>query len=271
MSHLARSVELKLTRAGSQIQALCREISEWIVGKPILVDVELREELHGFRVVHRGYSVEPPLEQWGLALGECIHNLRSALDNLAYALARVENDPPVKPKLIAFPVYQDRAQFESKGIKAINQLPQAAMFIIEQLQPFQRSNRLDEGMPHNDPLVLLQHLSNTDKHQVPPVVALSTTQWAFNMGVEFKSDTDAAANTPPDLFLSDAPLSPSQVLFEWKTNSPISRVTGTTEVTVAVMIPGPNGFEDIGRALTGLHGYIELVAAQFQDFFAATS
>lgn len=267
MNGIARSAELKLARAESQIWALCTAVSNWIERNPISADCNLREGRLGFQLIQKEFPEPPQLEQWGLALGECVHNLRSALDNLAYALARLECDPPQKPNQVAFPIYQDRAKFESKGSLNIRQLPSEAAQLIEQMQPFQRVSPPDPCTSDRDPLVLLQWLSNADKHRVPSVVLIAPTQWTHNVAAQFKSDEDATANVPPDVSIWAGPLSPGVVLMEWRTNCPIDSVSGKYEGKAIVSIQGISEPAPLEATLLNLHQYTALVVSQFQRFF----
>src|SRR4051794_32749877 len=49
---------------------------------------------------------EPPLDRWSLVAGDCVHNLRSALDNLIYAIAIYQSrqNPPPDDKSLQFPI-----------------------------------------------------------------------------------------------------------------------------------------------------------------------
>ena len=89
MQDLIRSVDLKLARADSQVGALADQISAWTSGNPISARCELREGRLGYRLILEHFVETAPLNDWGLLVGECGYNLRSALDNLAFALARL--------------------------------------------------------------------------------------------------------------------------------------------------------------------------------------
>lgn len=267
MSDLTQSVELKLARAGLQLQSLSGSIAAWATSNPMAADTELREGRLGFRLVQREFLEPAPLDEWGLSLGECVHNLRSALDNLAFALARLRRDPPDKPQRIAFPIFQDRAQFEKVGRGNIDQLPDQAVSLIERLQPFQRDGSAAFGTPERDALVLLQWLSNADKHRVPSVVLIAPTTMTHNVSAAFYSDEDATANVPPDVTFWAGPLKAGAVLVEWRTNRPIASVSGSFEGIAIVAIQTPHELAAVVPTLQALHQYTRLVASQFSGFF----
>ncbi len=267
LSELKRSVELKLSRAGQQAQALSASISSWGTQNPINADCTLLENRLGFRLILKEFQTPPPLDEWSLWLGECVHNLRSALDNLAFALARLRQDPPQRPNQIAFPIYEDRSKFQDRGCQNIDQLPRAAADLIEKLQPFQRDGSPTLGTPDRDALVLLQALNNTDKHRVPTLVLIAPSEITHEVGVTFYSDQDASVNVPPDTTVWAGPLSPGVVLLEWRTTKPIASVTGGVTAKAIVAIQRNEISLPVGTTLRALHGYTMLVVSQFNQFF----
>jgi hypothetical protein len=112
---------------------------------------------------------EPIPDDWGPLIGDVLHNLRSALDHLAHALA-VENVGTPLPKEIGasveFPIFDGEVNFHRHGRPKIVGLSSEAQTAIEALQPYRRYPD-----PHIDPLWLLYQLSNIDKHRRPTVTA----------------------------------------------------------------------------------------------------
>lgn len=268
MKDFVRSVQLKLARAGMQANELAISMSIWASENPIGARCELRESRLGCRLILEGFMNPPMVDDWGLLLGECTHNLRSALDNLAFALARLRCDPPERPSKIAFPIFDTKREFEKRGRANVDQLPDQAITLIELIQPFQRNSSADKDSPDLDALVHLQRLNNTDKHRVPPVVLIAPTNVAHSVQVEFDSEEDAAANTPPDTTLWVGPLEPGVVLLEYKTNRPIASVKGRFDGQAVVAIQTPKGYERADTYVQGITRYTGLVVEQFRPFFA---
>src|SRR5204862_8169161 len=76
----------KLDRAYEHLQALNAEIERWVARYPYGLRHEVGDEGRehvGFLEVYR----RPDSAQFGLLIGDCAHNLRSALDHLAFAAA----------------------------------------------------------------------------------------------------------------------------------------------------------------------------------------
>lgn len=268
MRHLIQSVDLKIARASDQIAGLSNAISEWASHNPIKTKCELRENRLGFRLIIEEFDKSAPLENFGVLVGECIHNLRSSLDNLAFALARLHCDPPVKPKDISFPIFEDEADFKSsKSYKGLSQLPVNVSMLIERLQPFQRNHPDVQGQPKDDPLVLLQNINNSDKHRIPTVTLLAPKEMAFSQSVEFHSEQDAAENVPPNVTCWGRTLKPGIVLIEHKTNKPIKSVSGQSDYQAVVALQINDNLEPVDVMLRHLHWYTNLVTDQFRGFF----
>lgn len=268
MPFLPQSVELKLARASAQVRALDEAVTTWVDANPLVAKCELRQGRLGFRVTQQEFQQPAPLDHWGLLVGECLHNLRSALDNLAFALARLHRDPPEKPQRIAFPIYSDKAQFEKNGSNNIDQLSRAAALLIERLQPFQRDGSAALGTADRDALVLLQWLSNTDKHRVPSVVLIAPTEISHSFAAEFQSEEDAAANVPPDATFWAGPLKPGAVLIEYRTKHPLASASGKFDGKAIVALQTNLETTALVPTLQALNQYVALVCSQFSPFFA---
>jgi hypothetical protein len=100
------------------------------------------------------YFEEPRL---GIILGDFMHNLRSALDYIVAALVR--ENPGALIRRQQFPIFDDHANY-ANGAPGMLSGVIHGRDIIESLQPFKRTP------PHDDPLFILNHFSNADKHRL---------------------------------------------------------------------------------------------------------
>jgi len=105
--------------------------------------------------------------------GDVVHNLRSALDHLAYQLV-VVGTPSVEPhRRIEFPIAKDATTYEStKAVKVEGMRPEAVK-AIDALQPY-------KGGCHGDILWRIHELDNINKHRTHFYVAhdyLLTADW----------------------------------------------------------------------------------------------
>lgn len=257
----------KLERARKHSLDLTASIASWASATPIEARCELREGRIGYRLIQLGYSTPPPLTEWGLQLGDYAHNVRSSLDNLAYALARLRRDPPERPNAISFPIYRDASSFKQKGLRTIDQLPEEAAQVIERIQPFQRNGSQIEGTADQDPLLFLQELNNSDKHRVPSVILLAPENLHHLHEVEFQSEEDAKQNVPPDVTAWSGPLKPGTILFELRTKHPLARVNGRTEIRAIVAVEVLNKPFPVEFLVTALGRYASMVLDQFRHCF----
>ncbi len=263
MSDFIRSVDLKLSRAKIQVQQLNETINLWSERNLLSVRCEKHDGDLGFRVFLNAFPEPAPLDDWSLTVGEFIHNLRSLLDNLVYALARLKNDPPKVPKSIFFCITKNKASFSQYKSTCLSQLPSNPALLIEMLQPFQRDGSPENGTPESDPLLFLQELNNSDKHRVPSVVLFAPKEINHSFSFEI---TDGE-QMPPDVIIWDGPLEPNCILLDCKTKFPIKKISGSVECRATVSLLINNKSNELIPMLQGLGSYTELVVAQFRRFF----
>ena len=91
--------------------------------------------------------------------GDVIHNLRCALDHLAFQLVSVGvslgESPPSKWDDIQFPIAHSADIYEGRKRRRVQGMTRQAVEAIDALKPYKGGN---------EPLWLLHKLDNTDKH-----------------------------------------------------------------------------------------------------------
>lgn len=193
MTHPLDGPRLKIARAKSEIDRL-REAEKAFrtEAKYRVVRAELNPDtgkyIHRFEIIYF-----PPLDDWGVWVGEIIHNLRSALDILVYQLAR-RNHAPANVRDTQFPIFRRRytrrigtrtfmgfegdkgarAAASGSGRKMIDRLCTDHQTRIEGMQPYRRKGK---QAAFGRPLVgrwsllhRLHELNNADKHRLIQVV-----------------------------------------------------------------------------------------------------
>lgn len=272
MAEYLRPVELKLWRACAQIEELKATLGTWSSENPIVGRGELSEDRMTFRLIAETGDFTPNLECFGLAIGETVHNLRSALDNLAFALARLRADPPANPRKIAFPIFTDATRYRcSPAVASLDQLPIEAAALIERLQPYHRQKADIEGNPESDPLVLLQELSNDDKHRIPSVALLLPHEIQVHHSIEFYSDADAEDNVPPVISVWGDEIRNGVPLIQQRTTKPIQRASGTASYNAIVAVRVGSLIYPVDELMIKLHFYVGLVVEQFAPLFEASA
>jgi hypothetical protein len=166
---LLSSCRSKIGRADEHLDALNREMNAWGDGDP-------------FRIVRQGnangtkhqfslrYKTQPDVWRWSMLLGDAVHNLRSALDHIVYALAinQTRTDPPDDDLKLAFPIASDPGHF-ARSRWRIASLNDATQCAIERAQPY---NRLNHGRVFQR-LWWLAQLDDIDKHRLAHLTPLA--------------------------------------------------------------------------------------------------
>jgi hypothetical protein len=110
-----------------------------------------------------------PPPECRLAFGDAIHQLRSSLDHITYAMVQVLTSDVRILRRVDFPIFTEQKRFdtESRGVKCLRDLLAPEQFAaIQATQPYQRR----PDAPEEDPLWILSALDNIDKHRTILVV-----------------------------------------------------------------------------------------------------
>jgi hypothetical protein len=264
-----KPIDLRVNRAEVQANELVQLVQQWAADSPLTGVGALLPDRLGFEI-HLKALAKAAVDQFGLPAGECLHNVRSALDNLTYALARLKCDPPPKPRYIQFPISVTAADFAQNTKGLLPQLPDAAATALRDIQPFQRSGRTQdgvcEGMPQDDPLLLLHRINISDKHRAPVAATLATSAMNFAGGVEFASEEAAGQNVQPNIEVI-LPLREGEVFFRWRTKNPIVKVNQTFDVRANVSLVAGEDLVELGPTLVRLTGQVRLILEYFRPFF----
>jgi hypothetical protein len=171
MTNRLDGVRLKLERAEFHRVALESECTAWTNGLHASL-VHVHDEVtrwHSLVVKVEPPWPEPPL-QWGVVVGDLVHNLRCALDHTIWQLVLANGEKPDGGN--QFPIYTHTPD-PSKYAARVRGVGDRAKAVIADLQPYLRPNP-----PTPELLGVLADLSNTDKHQTihSAVVVMSQLQ-----------------------------------------------------------------------------------------------
>jgi hypothetical protein len=151
------SAEAKMARAKEHLDAFCTEAHLYL--RSSTIENHLFSNENNAWIVCHFNGPRVPI-RLGILLGECVFNMRSALDNLVCALMRMKNShAPCKGT--QFPIIRAQQEWENRRGVWLNGVEPAAQTFIRKLQPFNR--RPDN--PDHDPLSILNDLCNSDKHR----------------------------------------------------------------------------------------------------------
>jgi len=111
-------------------------------------------------------NIQAPPDEIGLITGDVIHNLRSALDHLAYQLVLVNSATPTRQT--CFPIF-DSAQIVTTGTRQVQGMAQTAIDAINAAKPYQSGtdelwwlHKLDIADKHHAPLLTLMRVGEAD-------------------------------------------------------------------------------------------------------------
>lgn len=155
-------VQAKLDRADEHVRELDRAVNAFLNNENYrFVGEAYMEGGYEHRVIYLEIQEFPPDEQWGPIIGDAVHNLRSALEHLAWQIAKPEARAE-NPRGIEFPIFLDNPEDDPERRRLfkrkLNRLRPEFHAVIERAQPYKT------GDSHH-PLWLLDTLWNTDKHR----------------------------------------------------------------------------------------------------------
>jgi hypothetical protein len=146
-----------MLRADRHADALYREVSAFHDRKAAHIAHHVEPQT-GDHVFWMNLTEEPSLREWGLTVGDVLHNLHSALDCVAWKLAYVHlRREPTEDEAhaIHFPIRPNPDSFGSD--RALVYFTETHRTMLSRVQPYQRGFEC---------LRTLWALSNRDKHRV---------------------------------------------------------------------------------------------------------
>jgi hypothetical protein len=234
------SVLAKIERAHEHARLIDQELDAWIEENPYAISLKINSDCTRHSIV---FSIlkPPPLQRWSLIFGDAIHNLRSALDHLVYAISvhDLKADPPPNEGRSAFLINDAPNDFRSKYWR-IADLSQPIRDAIESVQPYKRPRA-----PMPPLLSILRDFDDADKHRLIKVV--------LQRPIAFKIEVKGPGLIPADHHFE----SPYVDLVDgaeiaWVTSKyPTPHLQLQANVTASIAVehapgPGPDGIERTG-------------------------
>lgn len=222
--NLFKPVFLKLDRSQFHINDISSILKNSMDQKKIEFTTKISEDRFGYEIFTNDFSYDNILEELGIRVGEIAHHLRSALDNLIFATAQTICDPPLKPKKLFFPIFDDEKEFISKTREVFNQLPEAVRQFIINVQPFTMKKNNADFKSDLYSLSILHWLNNTDKHQKPKVLLAILDQIGIEGSFEFNNDEWEHFINKEEGFSKFFPVLPNAKVFEFRTTEIITKM-----------------------------------------------
>ena len=177
-----QGVEAKLERAQQHLETLRGLIDEFMATYPYEVGRTIEDG--GRRHIYRFNKYEPTPTTVSVVIGDCVHNIRSALDHTVFSLAtsgakaQGNSLSDIEERSVQFPVSLTENDFNTQLSRGrLPQVDPKAIDYIRRVQPFRVKD------PDHHPLAAVSKLDNIDKHRELSVIASSV-----NIHIEVPED-----------------------------------------------------------------------------------
>lgn len=187
--------DLKWSRANAHYATLQARFAEWQASAPSSVEGILREDretIDLFVRIPRGV----PTQEWALTIGDALHNLRCALDAVAWGMAHYNEAEPKRPKRVAFPICTEESQWREAMKAWISDIDPEFQHRLSMVQPF---NYAPAGTTTT--LSVLHELDVQDKHRDFVTVRADLDQ--IRMDLAYELEEDVPADPHPRMELRD--------------------------------------------------------------------
>jgi hypothetical protein len=189
---------LKLDHGKEQFDQLNLEVNLWMTEHQGELPWRARQEYDSNLGCLRFFvaEVEPMPPRWGLLLADALHNVRCALDHIAWHLVAIGSSPPTRAadqRRVGFPIYDNPSGFANGVRTRIPGVSPAQEAIVERHQPYQQG----KGAGTHS-LALLQELNNTDKQrELRTLVAARGGNFRIDLTPPIGSQLDRWEIVPP--------------------------------------------------------------------------
>ena len=168
-------IGVKVERAKEHFHTLEIEVEQYLNSKPYSIGVKRRPD--SSQLIYFVERVHPTPIKITAILGDVIHNLRSALDHLAYQLVWVGTGSQPSSRHVYFPILSDKAEYLKKRNGKMKGAKQAAIAAVDALAPYKGGN---------DILWKLHELNNVDKHRM--LITAGSAFQSVNIGSHLAKD-----------------------------------------------------------------------------------
>jgi hypothetical protein len=167
------SVFAKLDRAEEHLHAVQGEIAQWNNSCRYESFPERGSQTARVGVAVLRVGPDPPTTRWAVIIGDCLSNIRSALDHLIYSFAKFNaaNDPSPDIESLAFVIADSPEDFRKAAKGRLKGFKEGFVDLVESFQPYQRKHPVLPPL-----LALIRDLSNADKHRLLQVAGAGVAQ-----------------------------------------------------------------------------------------------
>ncbi|MFJ6359235.1 hypothetical protein [Pseudarthrobacter oxydans] len=156
-----QGIRAKVARAREHLLQLDEEIGTYLDLEPITLVRQIQPDGETSAIAVQ--VVTPPPVLLSLLVGEIVHQLRSAVDHIAYGLVLAAGNTPTRRTSFPVCISQPNQLTVAGGVSS------EAQIRVEEVQPYR------QGDPTAHPLYVLNELWNADKHRNLHLTALMLT------------------------------------------------------------------------------------------------
>lgn len=195
-------VQSKTNRARDHVATLEQAIREFFDSKPYQVSTKRDSQTR--RLIYFVSSVQQAPSSFATITGDVLHNLRSALDHLAYQLFLVESKGSGNGRHVQFPIGLDAKDYAKQRNRRTVGMRKDAIAMLDSIEPYKG------GKGHK--FWVLQELNNADKHRF--LIAIGSNFQSVNIGALMTSELrEAGKARDMDIPIIDLYLKPKDTLF----------------------------------------------------------
>ena len=253
-------VRLKIERANKHIRELQAAILAFNATNPHEISAKRDSQMR--KLIYYILRAEPVPVEIAMISGDILHNLRSALDHLAYQLFMVGTGGVGDPRHVYFPIFDDAAKYKTGAGGKVKGMRQDAVDAIDAIKPYKGGN---------DTLWRLHKLDNIDKHRLLITVGASFSN--FNVGqhlgpkfAEMMKAQGLPMSPMPDLYIS-----PTDRMFPLKVGDELFIDAPDAEVNekinflfdIAFGEPGVVEGDAIIETLQGMYDLVDNLVSDF--------
>lgn len=157
MRPVGTGIRAKLDRAELYLESSRAELRRWNKAHAGAIVGEIHE--HGQTHIYRPSYVPNLADDWSCIIGDCLHNMRAALDHLAWQLVIASGRTPTPTT--SFPIRN-----ASGGADILPYITASIRAEVEAVQPYHAGKQANRQW-----LSVLKHLDDVDKHRTLVVIA----------------------------------------------------------------------------------------------------
>lgn len=216
VAHVEYPWRVKLARAGAHLTTFSEACDAYVRASGVGFGYERDPAIGSIKVMLQ-QDAEPPM-LLGAIVGDILHNLRSALDAIAWAACQQDGLTAKQKNNVYFPIGLDPAGWPSLAAGKLPGLDGGKLEVFRRLQPWFReetAKAMGISVPFStitsQPLSRLNELARVDRHRVPhPVLARAGDTWLGSPdGVEIAAVAGSYRLAKP-----------GEVVLEWRVNPP---------------------------------------------------